>query len=330
MDLGESEYGNVTPIYNRYLRSDFTVGQDNLNPLREVDIYGLQADAYKLKLLQEIQDRLKRKTRVEINLTRATSALASSASDLGTPYDSRTILSSGVALNDQPVRGFVPSLQDDVESMYRTAISFLDGIPVTVDELPFDLCNDRGQQDQNAFEMGLTGGGAGITLTGILTGAGTLGLGQLPIGTQCLQLQLEWLQQILAILNFINVIVAYEQYVIAFIYPIYQIIAKVVGLFFNPALMNELVMDLVGIAIAAILDFVMDFIQTLLGSLNLECLFNTSLAALQKALGLGSGIYNASRQWGTLFDLSNPDNPLATVRASQKVAKDFFKSYQTT
>lgn len=291
-----------TPIYNRYLNGDFTVGTDNLNPRRELSI-----DA--TKDIEELRLALYARYKGQIANLKAAGGGAGnltvgSPTDLGLPYENRTRISAPISLRDgaAPTDQPVP-IETDLNKMLKVIDSFLGGTPITLDDLPFDICNDRSSSSGSASSS-TTGGttaqgatNAGATMSSGLAGASkgvsssdATGSAAESSDLRCVMVELQMLQAIFQIIAFIKKILAIEKSALSYAYPFIEFVQMVVACILNPSMIPQVVMSVVGQALAAIIGFLTNMISKWLGSLNLDCLMSNTLAGIQGILGTINGV----------------------------------------
>jgi hypothetical protein len=289
------ESSKQTPIYNRYLRGDFQVGQDNLNPLREVETDTLQdLEALRLQMYLRYKDKIGN-LKGDNNL--------STPEDLGLPYEDRTQLSTNVSLSDGMPTTLEPvTVEDDLNNILKMLNAFLGGEPISFDELPFDICGDRSTRSttsgSGSSDTGSSGETAGsIVGAGSVTGTGaSTGSAASNSDLACIMVELQYLQAILALLGIVKKIIALEQLILAFIYPILEIVTMIVSCILNPAARTQLIMMLVGQAMSFIISFLTDMLSQLLGNLNLDCLLSSSMAAVQSVVGTVASVRDAGSE----------------------------------
>lgn len=311
MDILGKILQEQTPIYDRYLNGDFQVGADNLNPKRELDQLGIQnIDQLRLALYIKYKDQIAAATNGDGG------GSAASPQDVGLPYVNRTQVSAPVAISDgmAPTDTPIP-IEQSLYRMLKVIDAFLGGEPVTLSDLPFDICNDRG---------GGAGGGAGISGTGSsitaggaantsgLTGAGSTGSTFLPSSgsataandTKCVMVELQMLQAIFGIITFIKRLLAIEQAALAYIYPFIEFIQMVIACILNPAMRQQLIMAVVGQVLALIITFLTNTVAQWLGSLNLDCLMSNVMSVVQQALGSINGVGDLGSAVGSLVSFN--------------------------
>ena len=287
-----------TPIYNRYLNGDFVVGADNLNPKREIQQDNTQS-------ITDLRLALYAKYKGIINAITTGDNTAAAPSDLGVPYINRTQVSTTVPLRDgmAPTSTPVPVTQD-LYRMLKVINGFLGGVPITLDDLPFDICNDRvppieeatsskpimpGTSSSTSNGASSTAGLVGASNTGADNAAST-GNNAASSDIKCVMVELQMLQAIFQIIAFIKHLFAIEQAALAYIYPFIEFAQMVAACFLNPAMIQQLAMSVVGQAMAAIIGFITDMISQWLGNLNLECLMSNVMAEVQNLLGSINGV----------------------------------------
>ena len=329
---------NSNVIYNKYQRSDFSTGADNLNPVRELDIYaadgadGSDLDGVRVLLYEAYSDRLKELQAMGLDPSRRgdvsdiTGAL--NAADLGLPYGDRTQISSPVTMNEATdATDVAPSMEEDVMQLMGALEALLGSEALSTDDLPFDLCGDRGSSPFGDPSSGASGGGSSGSSSSSSTGAtgssGSTGVsssgatenGLIANNTEqqsaasCLQLELELLAIILAILNIIRMIQAIERYVMATIMPIINIATMIAAVWLNPSLIGKIIQQLAGMGIAFVIDIITAAVMNLLKSLNLDCLLTSSMNSLQSIMGTVGGVKGAYSEAKSFVDFTNPDNP---------------------
>jgi len=139
------ESSKQTPVYNRYLRGDFQVGQDNLNPLREIETDTLQdLEALRLQMylnpLREIETDTLQGTLQDLEALRLQMYLRykdkignlkgdnnlGTPEDLGLPYEDRTQITTNVSLTDSLPGTLEPvTVEDDLNNILKMLNAFL-------------------------------------------------------------------------------------------------------------------------------------------------------------------------------------------------------------
>ena len=308
MDIIGQLLQEQTPIYNRYLNGDFQVGADNLNPRREIEQSTLQdLDSLRLALYLRYKDQIKTGVTGD--------GLSGAATDLGLPYIDRTHVTSTVTMRE----GMAPtstssSLENDLYKMLNIVNSFLGGEPVTLDDLPFDICNDRGGGSGEAAAgsgtSGSTAGGA--TVTAGLVGADNTGTANAPsLGSaatasdlKCIMIELQMLQAIFQILKFIRQMLNLEQKALAILYPYIEFIQMVIACILNPGMRQQLIMSLVGQAMAYLISFLTGMISQWLGNLNLDCILSNSMATVQQIMGQITAVGDIGSSVGSFMNFN--------------------------
>jgi hypothetical protein len=286
MDVLEQFLQNSTPIYNRYLSGDFKVGTDNLNPKRELEITN-DLDALRLSLYSKYKD--------QINLAKGDGATKAPA-DLGTPYIDRTQVSVPVSIRDgmAPTETPVP-IEQDLYKALKVIDAFLGDTPVTLDDLPFDICSDR-SGGKVAGTPGVTPGGANYT-TGLIgsgntgnTNAASTGSGTSMSDMKCVMVEIQLLMFIFELIKMVQKLLALEKRALAFIYPYIEFAQMIVACILNPAMRQQLIMALVGQGMSMIIGFLTNQVAQWLASLNLECLMSNVMSKVQSVLGTINGV----------------------------------------
>jgi hypothetical protein len=289
------ESSKQTPVYNRYLRGDFQVGQDNLNPLREIETDILQdLEALRLQMYLKYKDKIGN-LKGDNNLD--------TPEDLGLPYEDRTQITTNVSLTDGLPATLEPiTIEDDLNNILKMLNAFLGGEPISFDELPFDICGDRSSRSVTTGSGDSDTGNAGTT-NGSLVGAGYTSSSGASTGSaaansdlSCIMVELQYLQAILALLGIVKKIIALEQQLLAIVYPVLEVVTLIVSSILNPAARTQLIMMLVGQAMAVIISFLTDMLSTLLGNLNLDCLLSSSMAAVQSIVGTVTSVRDAGSE----------------------------------
>lgn len=289
------ESSKQTPVYNRYLRGDFQVGQDNLNPLREIETDTLQdLEALRLQMYLRYKDKIGN-LKGDNNL--------GTPEDLGLPYEDRTQITTNVSLTDGLPATLEPiAIEDDLNNILKMLNAFLGGEPISFDELPFDICGDRSSRSVTTGSGDSDTGNAGTT-DGSLVGAGNTSSSGASTGSaaansdlSCIMVELQYLQAILALLGIVKKIIALEQQLLAIIYPVLEVVTMIVSCILNPAARTQLIMMLVGQAMAVIISFLTDMLSKLLGNLNLDCLLSSSMAAVQSIVGTVTSVRDAGSE----------------------------------
>ena len=294
-----------TPIYNRYLNGDFSVGVDNLNPKREVQPdYSLSA--LRIALLNKYKKQLVQGSGIGI-----------APSSLGLSYVDSTRISAAIPLPT----GFAPSatpvpLQQDMSTMLGAITAFLQGTPITLADLPFDICGDNPYlaSSSGAIPLAGTSGStpAGASITTGLMGAGNMGntnnasLGspQSTSDTECAMVELQLLQVIFQIIAFIEKLLGIEKRALSYIYPYIEIAEQAVACYLNPSMIPQMILSAAGQAQAAIYGLIMPMVAQLIANLNLECLLSEVMSSLQQILGSIAGITDIGSELGSFVSFN--------------------------
>jgi hypothetical protein len=304
MDILGQILQEQTPIYNRYLNGDYQAGDDNLNPKRELQPdYAQSMVNLRLTLYLRYKDM--------ITAAKGDNAIAA-PSDLGIPYVHRTQVISPVQLRD----GMAPSaapipIEQDLHKMLKVIHSFLiGGEPLTLDDLPYDICNDRPPAPATPISAGSTPGGA--TVSSGLTGADNTGDRDNPStgssttasDIKCVMVELQMLLAIFQLIAFVQKILALERFALAYIYPYIEFVEQVVACYLNPSMIAQLVMSLVGQVLAIGIGMLVDAISQWLGSLNLDCLMSNVMSEIQQILGSINGIGDLGSAVGSFVNFN--------------------------
>jgi hypothetical protein len=296
-----------TPIYNRYLNGDFSVGLDNLNPKREVQPdYASLVASLRVALFNKYKGQLTQGGGVSI-----------APSSLGIPYVDSTRISATIPL---PI-GFAPSatpvpLQQDMYTILGAISSFLQGTPVTLADLPFDICGDNPYLASSngttppAGTSTATPAGANIT-TGLIganaTGSSTepsLGSAQPSSDTECAMVELQLLQVVFQIIAFIQTFLGIEKRALSYIYPYVEIAEQAVACYLNPSMIPQMILSAAGQAQAAIYGLIMPMVAQLIANLNLECLLSEVMSAVQQILGSIAGVTDIGSELGSFVSFN--------------------------
>lgn len=335
-------YGNATNlIYNRYQRSDYSVGQDNLNPQRELSI----TDAEMLLDIENMRARLYSLYKEKLEALRARDGTRSNvASDLGIPYVDRE-RSEAPFLLQETASGFNegPSPQQDLTKMLGALGGLLGAEIMTLDDLPFDICADvadtfnTGMYDDmlrrpfgdgdETGTGGAGGAGAGGAGTGGAGGAGGAGAGGAGTGgtngqgassgatgnnidaisddLSCFMHELGILKLLLALVEFMNFIAKIQREVLVIVFMIVRIVTLASQAWVNPSAIAEIVQELANQGIAWASELLQQIIQMIWDSLNLDCLVKQSLGAVNEIMGSVGLVADAGAQAGTFLRLTN-------------------------
>ncbi len=304
MDIISQLLQTSTPVYNRYLTGDFSVGVDNLNPKRELETDTLaNLESLRLSLYLRYKDQIK--------ALKGDSSLGA-ATDLGLPYVNRTKVTATVSLREGMAPSDTPvSTDDELYKMLQIVDSFLGGEPITLSDLPFDICGDRtGETGEAEGSSSTTPGGA--TVTSGLTGADNTGTQNSPsLGDastssdmKCIYLELEMLQAVFKLLEFVRWAIGLEKKALALIYPYIEFIQMVVACILNPAMRQQLIMSLVGQVWAVIISFLTDSLAKMLGNLNLDCLLSNSMSSVQQVMGAVAAVTDTGSAVGSFINFN--------------------------
>lgn len=315
--------GSTNLIYNRYQRSDYAVGLDNLNPRRELDITS-SARPDDTAMLLDIQNMrallydMYRKRLEEMRAKEGT--LSNVASDLGIPYADRE-KSEAPLLLQETATGYnkAPSPERDLAKMLGALSALLGADVITSDGLPFDICAgindayDKGLYDD--LLKGNTGGGTadssigGSGSGGLAGGSGTSGSGA---GVQainddlaCFMHELGILQLLLSLVDFMNYIAKIQREVLSVVFMIVRIVTLVAQCWVNPAALAEVAQELANQGIAWAAELLQQLIQSIWDSLNLDCLVKQSLSAVSEIMGSVGLVADSGAQAGTFLKLTN-------------------------
>jgi len=315
MDVLDQILQNSTPIYNRYLSGDFAVGVDNLNPKRELEVTE-DLDALRLALYSKYKD--------QINLAKDSNRGAGSSlapSDIGIPYTDRTSVSVPVSVREgmPPTEDPIP-LEQDLYKVLKVIDAFLEGSPITLDDLPFDICGDRSGGGDGSDESpggetvegttNKTPGGANYTpgLTGAgntgSTNAASLGRDTAASDIKCVMVEIQLLMLIFELIRFVQNLLALEKRALAFIYPYVEFAQMVVACILNPAMRQQLIMALVGQGMSVIIGFLTNQVSQLLASLDLECLMSNVMSKVQAVLGTINGVGDLGSSVGSFVSFN--------------------------
>lgn len=278
----------LASVYNKYQKGDFSVGQDNLNPLREMGVETLtdletfrqQMYAHYKSLIQEYL--------AKAQGTEYASQENLAPGDLGLPYENKvdasiplTAWEGNATSTDNLKDDGSDSLSSMAFSLLQVLDAFLGGVPLGSDDLPFDICGDR----VTSADSTTIAGTSGVSSTDIsslttqtLTTAGSTDLA-------CLMLELDTLKIIFVLLTFIKRVSMIERYLLAIAYPIIDIIVKVINAIINPAERRRVVMDLVGQVLSWSISWLFEYVQDLLGGIDLNCLAQSSLSSVREIMG---------------------------------------------
>lgn len=330
---------SIISVYNQYQKTDFKVGTDNLNPLREIgltsleDLQAFQEQLY-IQYQAKIQEFLARQQILEASSNASEEGVASA--NLGLPYEDKTnmqiplmtlesqsfqngigtgvygtgpndlVTGTGSGVNSsrmtigpggQPINvgkvKIVDPLSQLAFDLMKILDAFMGGVPIGLDDLPFDICGDRTTVAGGTGTGGNYGnmaGGVGGTGVGSSGASGAKSQASASSDLQCLMIELEFLKTIMSLLTFIKKVIQIERKILAILYPIIDIITKIINAIFNPGERKRIIMDLVGMAIAIAISWLFDFIQNLIGGLDLNCLAASSMSVVRSLLGTVAGV----------------------------------------
>lgn len=309
-------------IYNQYQRSDFEVGQDNLNPLREVDMSSnIDIDGLRVQLYAAYKDRLEALAAAGIDTSRqgtgADASAAGAAGELGLPYEDKTNVAAPFVMREVTrIADTIPSAEEDVMQILGALEGLLGADALTTDGLPFDICDDRGggfnpggggdYGGTGTNEGGASGGGSGSG-AGLGSGSGlTSGQSSLaaknnaidPDTAECLQMEIEFIGILLALLAILAVMMAIDRYVLAIIFPIIRIATLVAQVWVNPAAIAEIIQELAGMGMAFAIDVIAKIVQMIIDNLNLDCLVQGPLNSIRSLVGSAVGVAGAAEEIG--------------------------------
>lgn len=375
-------------IYNQYLKSDFTVGVDNLNPKRELvkdDLTNLESlknllfayyrnriaslkgvdpailgrrgfsgedvgdDAYFDSTSRAIALGIGQRAAGEPNdgdvatsgldtdlaaikealLAQSTSLLElEGAKDIFIPPDNPVDLPESEddtdvddgddppgtvvsqlppARPDPPTQPLINPIGEELDRLKEVVDKLLGGDPVTLDDLPFDLCTDRSVDPGDLETTGLSDEGQDQeewrTPADIEEDAAEE-QNDVEGEHACTSTLKELLEQISAFIEIVNGIVAFEQQVLAYVYPIVQQVQKIVAIWLNPAMTAELVQDLVGAATAMGIEFLTEQVRKFIESLNLSCFIEGTQDAIRDLFGVIAGVGDAADAVGVAMEFN--------------------------
>jgi len=332
-----------TPLYNRYLPSDFTPGTDNLNPKRPITAE--DNSAQQISQVQAILFLTYQNTLAKL------AALGDNAQGLppgavGIPYSQRTQVQGTADLgNRTPFSNIPPDpsiplaynlgvLSVVTGGVITSSSGILTIIPqedLTIDalkqaalrELPYDFCstysgitnnginsfaqasNSNLSSDQQALVTALTSALDGLPNVAQLSGNSS--------PAACLALELQWLKMILWLLGLLQQVMQLERTVLAIIWPIINIATMIANIWNNPSEIGRIARYLVGIAQAIITGALTQAIETLIDSWGLDCLLQGTLEAVQQILGTLTGVSDIGASIGAFVQFNeNLNNSLTS------------------
>jgi hypothetical protein len=206
--LVSGRVSNQNLIYNRYQRSDYTVGQDNLNPQRELQLplrakprggmgddgagqgLGRRLDQTGIGLsdaemwadIENMRARLYDMYRGRLEALRAQAGTtADLPSDLGLSYDDVEQIRAPFTLQESASasRAGAHTPREDIEKMLGALSGLLGGDIISTDDLPFDICagiyDDFDTFDPSAYDSLRNRGGGNNGAGGGSGGGGGTG-----------------------------------------------------------------------------------------------------------------------------------------------------------
>ena len=251
-----------------------------------------------------------------------------------------------------PALSIVSTPLTDLEVLTLQLNNLLDSLlgedyPLTLDDLPFDICQDRGdilsQRTESLIALSQQdqAGSAGRVDDAAKEETSDL---------KCILIELQILQVILAILNFLKTILKIERVFLAVVYPIIEMIIRIIEAIFNPSKRIRLVLDLAGQIFSIIIAWLRDYVMELLGSLDLNCLVTSSQAAVSEIMGTIRSVKDVGSEWqsfanfqttqirsaqivtervekltDTPWDQRLQEQDAERMKTTQKVVKDYFK-----
>lgn len=323
---------NPNLIYNRYQRSDYTVGTDNLNPQRELNLTDAEMwediDNMRARLYGMYRERLEQMRRQE-------GTLANVASDLGIPYDDRETVETPFMLQESATAIGEPySPNQDLEKMIGALSGLLGDEVMTMDDLPFDICagliDDFDQHIAGTYDaLRQRGQGTGNQENGGTgTGASGVGRGSSDSAIQddlaCFVEELGLLRILMALVEFMRRLAMIQQRILAIVFLIIRAATLIAQAWVNPSAIAELVQELANAGIAAAAEVLQQVIKTIWDALDLDCLMKQSLASVRELMGSVGVVTDAGAQAKSFLQLNN--RALGEIERTRRLVSDAFKS----
>lgn len=203
-----------------------------------------------------------------------------------------------------PTLSIVTAPLTDLEILTLQLNKLLDSLlgedfPLTLDDLPFDICEDRGDVlSQRTEAVSALSDSDKQGRAGEVDGTVQEDVSDI----RCILVELQILQVILAILNFLKKILMIERTVLAVLYPIIDMIIKVIEAIFNPAKRNRLIFDLAGQIFSLVIAWMRDYVMELLGSLDLNCLVASSQSVVAQVMGTIKSVKDVGSDWNSFVN----------------------------
>ena len=330
-------------IYNKYQRSDYSVGQDNLNPQRELsltdaemyaDIEGMRSltDAEMYADIEGMRAQLYMLYRERLEALRAKSSTkAGVASDLGLSYDDREEAQIPLILQETTIsNGEDVSPTLDIEKMIGSLSGLLGDDVLTSGDLPFDICagiNDQFDQfDPTAYtglsDTGATGasgsGGSGSASSGDGSGSNSQVAQD---DMSCILHEIGLLEFLLRLIAFMQMIAKIQKDVLAVVFLVVRYATLIAQAWVNPTAIGELIQELANSAVTMAGEILATIIQMIWDSLNLDCLLKGSLASLRGVMGNVGAVSDLGSETESFLRLNNQaGSQLAQAGATLKDA----------
>ena len=347
-----NQQANPNVIYNKYQRSDHNVGQDNLNPQREINL----SDAEMWADIENMRARLYSLYRERLERLRAAQGTGARVpDDLGLPYDDQVQLTVPVSLQETGAgRGIGRSPERDVEEVIGALSGLLGGDLVTIGDLPFDVCENvvdgNNQTDPSAEfdgsglpsaeELAAAGAGPGAESAASDAGAGSGAGGDGSAGGDgvggaegfpgsedelvCFTQEIALLQILLTIIQIVQTAARIQQMVLSVVFAAVRAATLIAQAWVNPASIAELVQELANMGVSFLMEAIMTFVQFIWDSLDLDCLLKTSLSTIRGIMGNIGGVQDAGSEAATFLQLNN--RAITDVTSAGVRIRDAFRS----
>ena len=308
MDILNQLLQEITPVYNRYLNGDFQVGADNLNPKRELQQDSRQSmDAMRLALFLKYKGQF---------LAPSGDGTSPAPSDLGIPYVNRTQISSPVTLREGMPPAFTPvPIEHDLYNILKAINGFLGGSPVTLSDLPFDICSDF-PHPAYAIEPAPVGTSSstpgGSVITSGLSGSNNTGSSNIASNggaasaadIKCAMIELGMLQIVFQLIKWVKAAIAAERWALAYIYPYIELAQEIAACYLNPAMLQQVILSLAGQGTAILIGLLTEWVSQFLSSLNLDCLLSEVMGVVQEILGTINGVGDLGSAVGSFVNFN--------------------------
>lgn len=327
---------NQNLIYNRYQRSDYSVGQDNLNPQRELNL----TDAEMWTDIENMRARLYDMYRERLEALRARAGTtANLPSDLGLAYDDREEIQVPFMLQESvTAHGGDHSPQEEIEKMLGALGGLLGSDIITEGDLPFDICAgiydgydlfDPTQYDD--LRNRGAGGAAGDGGSGGSSGAGggtAAGSGNaanaIAEDLQCFIQEVGLLKILLALIQIMQTAARIQQMVLTVVFMVVRAATLIAQAWVNPTAIAELVQELANGAVSWLAEGIQQIIKMIWDALDLDCLMQSSLSNIRGVMGNVAAVADVGAQAKSFLQINN--QAIDEVQRSGAFIKDAFAS----